>query len=107
MRRTAGTSSPGGGGVFGREKRFGNSRCEVLCQFAGAVSVQAAVTGTRAGCLRNNGSLSLLVLEAEKVQGQGAERFSVWGGSDSCVLKWWKGEGVMWFLLSGHKSHVS
>ena len=38
-------SSPGGGGVFGREKLFGNSRCEVLCQFAGAVSVQAVLTG--------------------------------------------------------------
>ena len=45
MRRTAGTSSPGGGRVFGREKLFGNSCCEVLCQFAGAVSVQAALTG--------------------------------------------------------------
>ena len=32
------------------------------------VSIQAAVTGTRAGWLRNNGSLSVSVLEAEKVQ---------------------------------------
>jgi len=32
------------------------------------VSIQAALTGTRAGWLRNNGSLSLSVLEAEKVQ---------------------------------------
>ena len=45
MRRTSGTSSPGGGGVFGRKKLFGNSRCEVLCQFAEAVSIQPALTG--------------------------------------------------------------
>ena len=32
------------------------------------VSIQAALTGTRAGWLRNNGSLSISVLEAEKVQ---------------------------------------
>ena len=32
------------------------------------VSIQAALTGTRAAWLRNNGSLSLSVLEAEKVQ---------------------------------------
>ena len=31
--------------MFGREKLFGNSPCEVLCQFAGAVSIQAALTG--------------------------------------------------------------
>ena len=31
VRRTAGTSSPGWGGVFSREKLIGNYRCEVLC----------------------------------------------------------------------------
>ena len=45
MRKTAGTSLPGGGGVFSKEKQFGNSRSQVLCWFAGAVSVQAALTG--------------------------------------------------------------
>ena len=45
MRKTAGTSSPGVGGVFGREQPLGNSRCQVLCWFAGAVSIQAALTG--------------------------------------------------------------
>ena len=32
------------------------------------VSIQAALTETRAGWLKNNGSLSISVLEAEKVQ---------------------------------------
>ena len=45
VRRIASMSSSGGGEVFSREKLFGNSRCEVLCQFAGAVSVQAVLTG--------------------------------------------------------------
>jgi len=31
VRRTAGKSSPGGGGVFSREELFGNSLCQVLC----------------------------------------------------------------------------
>ena len=103
MRRTADTSSPGGGRLFGREKPFGNSRCQVLCQFAGAVSVQAALTGEH--------SLSgLEIMEVylswfwrlrkskvrvltDSASGEGLIPVSSRGG---------RGEGVVWFLLSGH-----
>ena len=51
---------------------------------------------TRARQLRNNRNLSLSVLEARKVQGQDADRFSVWWGHDSSTLTWWKGEGAFY-----------
>ena len=78
MRRTAGMSLSEGGGVFGREKLFGNSRCQGLCYFAGAVCPGCSNRRPQPGQLIKNRNLSLRVLEAGKVQGEGAERFSVW-----------------------------
>ena len=75
--RIAGVSSLRGGRVFGREKPSGNSRCQVLCSFLGLCPSRLLSQETRAGWLRNNGSLSILVLEAEKVK-VGADRFIVW-----------------------------
>ena len=67
-----------GGGVFGREKLFGNSRCQILCYFAGTVCPGCSNRRPQPGQLIKNRNLSLRVLEAGKVQGEGAERFSVW-----------------------------
>ena len=67
-----------GGGVFGREKLFGNSRCQVLYYFAGAVCPGCSHRRPQPGQLIKNRNLSLRILEAGKVQAECAERFSVW-----------------------------
>ena len=78
VRRTAGMSLSEGGGVFGREKLFGNSCCQVLCYFAGAVCPGCSHRKPQPRQLIKNRNLFLRVQEAGKVQGEGAERFSVW-----------------------------
>ena len=59
VRRTAGMSLSEGGGVFGREKLFGNSRCHVLYYFAGAVCPGCSHRRPQPGQLIKNRNLSL------------------------------------------------
>ena len=66
VRRTAGMSLSEEGGVFGREKLFRNSRCQVLCYFAGAVCPGCSHRRPQPGQLIKNRNLSLRILEAGK-----------------------------------------
>ena len=68
VRRTAGISSPGGGGVFGREKLLGILAVRSCVSCWGCIYVGCSQRTPEPGWLKNNRSLSLSILEAEKVQ---------------------------------------
>ena len=76
MRRTAGTSLPGGGGCAA-ERAVWKFFLPGSVLVSRTVSVQAAVTGDQRWWLRNNKSFFLMVLEAGKVQVR-VQKNSVW-----------------------------
>ena len=66
-----------GGGVFGREKLFGNSRCLVMLLCWGCLS-RLLSQETTAWAAYKKQKFIPQILEAGKLQAEGAERFSVW-----------------------------
>ena len=98
MRRTAGMSSPGGGGVFGREKLLGILAVRSCVSLPGLCPSRLFSQRPEPGQLRNDGNLSLLVLEAGKIQVRVLKESVFVEGPFPVSSHGGRGEGATWVL---------